>query len=329
VENFVEGTMKKNEEGKLHPAQKFVPGRIHRKQINNAPYNPRQIDDHARKKLSDNIKKKGLLDSLVWNKRTGYLVGGHQRLSILDDLSTTGSNYFIDVSVVDLSEKEEKEQNLFFNNPSAQGTYDIDKLGKMIAGGEVDYKVSGFDDMDLQMHFEGTEYAVTMFDEDKAPKSVQDDLDQLEEIQRMKRERKAHRDRDQDANDPEFYAVVVFPDRDAQGQFMERVGMSRNDRYVDGVRLRTSLEASKPKTKEYNGEKFEQLTFWVAVDQKGVIEDELTRIAALMKGKNIRGRSLEAMAVISSQTPTNNITGEEPEDQPKFKPRKRKKKIDA
>lgn len=318
--------MKKNEEGKLHPAQKFVVERVHRKQLNNAPYNPRQIDDHARKKLSENIKRKGLRDALVWNRTTGNLVSGHQRMSILDDLSKNGSDYTLDVLVIECGLKDEKEQNLFFNNPSAQGTYDVDKLGKMIASGEVDYKVSGFDDMDLQMKFEGTEYAVTMFDEDKAPKSVQDDLDQLEEIQRMKRERKAHRERDQEANDPEFYAVVVFPDRDAQGQFMERIGLSRDDRYVDGVRLHTSLEASKPKTKEYNGEKFEQLSFWVAKDQKIVVEDELTRIASIMKGKNLRGRALEAMAVISSQTPTNNITGEEPEEpKPAFKQRKRKR----
>ncbi len=319
--------MKKTMNGKLHPSQKFVSERIHRNQIKNAPYNPRQIDDHARKKLEGNLKKKGLLQSLVWNKLTGNLVSGHQRLSILDDLSKTGSDYTLDMDVVNLSEKDEKEQNLFFNNPSAQGTYDVDKLGKMIVEDSVDYKASGFDDMDLQMHFEGTEYEVTMFDEDKAPKSVQDDLDQLEEIQRMKRERKAHRERDREANDPEFYAVVVFPNRDAQGQFMERVGMSRNDRYVDGVRLHTSLEATKPKTKSYDGEEFEAMTFWVAKDQKKVIDDELTRIASLMKGKNLRGRSLEAMAVISSQTPTSNITGEEPEaPQEEFKPRKRRKR---
>ncbi len=324
--------MKKNrtESGKLHPSQRFEIKRLHRSQIKSAPYNPRQIDDHARKKLSGNLKKMGLLDPLVFNEQLGNLVSGHQRLSILDALSKTGDDYYLDFSVVKLDEKSEKEQNIFFNNPSTQGTYDDDALGKMIASGEVDYKVSGFDDMDLQMRFEGTEYAVTMFDEDKAPKSVQDDLDQLEEIQRMKRERKAHRERDQDANDPEFYAVVVFPDRDSQGQFMERVGMSKNDRYVDGVRLRTSLEASKPKTKEYNGEKFEQLSFWVAKDQKDVIDDELTRIASLMKGNNVRGRALEAMAVISSQTPTNNITGEEPEEPvPVFKPRKRKKRRDV
>lgn len=299
--------------GELHPSQKFTSQRVHRNKVKNAPYNPRSIDDHARKKLHHNLKKKGLLDALVWNKRTGNLVSGHQRLSILDDLSATGDDYTLDFAVVDLSEKEEKEQNLFFNNPSTQGTYDTDLVGQMITDG-VDYYNAGFDDMDIQMMFEGTEYAVTMFDDDKAPKSVQEDLEQLDEIQRMKRERKEHRARDQDANDPEFYAVVVFPDRDAQGKFMERLGKDKNDRYVDGVRLHSSLEASAPRIKTYKGEQFVELAFWVAKDQKNVIEDELTRIASLMKGKNIRGRALEAMAVISSQTPTDNITGEEPGD---------------
>jgi hypothetical protein len=315
--------MKKKDktEAALHPAQKFTVGRIQRAQINNAPYNPRQIDDHARKKLKENLKKKGLLEPLVWNKRNGNLVSGHQRLSILDDLAGT-DKYLLDMSVVDLSDKDEKEQNIFFNNPSTQGTYDVDALGKMFAEDDVDYKKSGFDDMDLQMVFEGTEYAVTMFDTDDAPKSVKDDLEQLEEIQRIKRERKEHRERDQNANDPEFISVVVFPDREAQGRFMERVGMSRNDRYVDGIRLHTSLEATKPQTKMHNGEQFEALTFWVAKDQKAVIEDELTRIAALLKGKNIRGRALEAMAVISSQTETENITGEEPEEEMPAKKRR-------
>lgn len=318
---------KKETEAQLHPDQKFVPGRISRKQIKNAPYNPRQIDDHARKKLKENITKKGLLEALVWNKRTGNLVSGHQRLSILDmRASEKGmSTYLLDVNIIDLSEKDEKEQNVFFNNPSAQGTYEVDSLGKMLAEDGIDYRKAGFDDMDLQLLFEDTEYAVTMFDTDEAPASVKDDLEKLSEIQRMKRERKEHRERDQDANDPEFYAVVVFPDRAAQGRFMERVGMSKNDRYVDGVRLHSSLETTRPQTKTKDGESFEEMKFWVAKDQREMIEGELTRIAALLKGKNIRGRALEAMAVISSQTPTDNITGEEPDDTASQLNKKRKK----
>ena len=313
-------------EAALHPDQKFVAQRISRAQIKNAPYNPRQIDDHARKKLAENIKKKGLLDTLVWNKRTGNLVSGHQRLSILDMRAAEKGleNYLLDVAVIDMSEKDEKEQNVFFNNPSAQGTYDVDGLGRLLAEDDVNYKNAGFDDMDLQLMFEDTDYAVTMFDLDKAPDSVQRDIDEISKIQRMKRERKEHRERDIDANDPEFYAVVVFPDRAAQGQFMERVGGDRNARYVDGVRLHSALEVTKPQTRLKNGEQFEKLEFWVAADQKPVIEDELVRISALLKGKNLRGRALEAMAVISSQTPTDNITGEEPEEKPEFKTKKRR-----
>jgi hypothetical protein len=317
--------MSKNE-SKLHPSQKFVPQRIHRRDIKNAPYNPRQIDDHARKKLFNMLKTRGLLASLTWNKRNGNLVSGHQRLSILDDLSKTGDDYLLDVDTVDLSDKDEKEANVFFNNPSAQGTFDADKLGKMIAEDEIDYRKAGFDDMDLQLMLEGTDYEVEMFDDSLAPRSVQDDLEQLEEIQRMKRERKAHRERDQEENDPEFYAVVVFPDRDAQGWFMGRVGMSRDDRYVDGVRLHTLLEAARPRTKTSPaGEVFEEVKFWLARDQRRVVEDELTRVSALLRGKNVRGRALEVMAVTSSQTPVDNIAGEPPDGaRPAFKPKRKR-----
>lgn len=321
--------MKKKDkaEAALHPDQKFVPGRISRKQIKNAPYNPRQIDDHARKKLGENIKKKGLLAALVWNKRTGNLVSGHQRLSILDVRAADKglSDYLLDINIVDLSEKDEKEQNIFFNNQSAMGTWDVDALGTMISEDNIDYKKAGFDDMDLQLIFEDSKYEVSMFDLDNAPSAVQRDLDEISKIQRMKRERKEHRERDIDAADPEFYAVVVFPDRDAQGQFMERVGMSKNDRYVDGVRLHTSLEVSKPQTKFKDGGEFEAVTFWVAKDQKKVIEDEVVRVSSLLKGKNLRGRALEYMAVNSSQTDLDNFTGEEaPVKQPTFKTKKRK-----
>jgi len=317
--------MKKTKSGKLTNVQKFIVERVDRKAIKNAPYNPRQIDDHARKKLNENLKKKGLLSPLVWNKRTGNLVSGHQRLSIIDAIEGS-DDYEMDLSVVDLSSKDEKEQNIFFNNQSAMGTWDVDALGIMIAEDEVDYKKAGFDDMDLQLIFEDSKYEVSMFDLDKAPSAVQRDIDEISKIQRMKRERKEHTQRDIEASDPEFYAVVVFPDRDAQGEFMQRVGMNKNDRYVDGVRLHTSLEANKPQTKFKDGGEFEAITFWVAKDQKKVIEDEVVRISSLLKGKNLRGRALEYMAVNSSQTSLDEMTGEEadepPVKQPSFKTKK-------
>jgi acyl-CoA-binding protein len=314
---------KMSDEAELHPAQKFKVKRLHRHKIKNAKYNPRKIDDHARKKLKENIKKRGLLEPPVWNEVTGNLVGGHQRLKILDMIAGNDI-YLLDVSVVHLSPKEEKEQNVFFNNPDTQGTYDDDVLFKMVTDGDIDYRKAGFDDMTLQIKFEGMEGADTIFDTDDAPKAVRDDMAQLEEIQRIKRERKEHRERDQKANDPEFMSIVVFPDRDSQSEFMDRVTGDRNGRYVDGVRLRSALDATKPQTKTKDGGEFQAMTFWVHQEQRKVIEDELVRIGALLKGKNIRGRALEGIAVISSQTPIENITGEEPEVEVEPKPKRRR-----
>lgn len=298
---------KLREGAKLAKHQRFEIRRVHRRDIKGADYNPRQIDDHARKKLKENLKKKGLLSPLVWNERTSNLVSGHQRLSIMDDIEGT-DNYLLDVAVVNLSDKEEKEQNIFFNNASAMGQWDIDLLGTMLSDKDanVDYKSAGFDDMDLQVLLDDTEYATTMFDMDEAPKAVKDDVEELEKIQEMKRARKQFKDEDIDENDTEFMAIVVFPNRKAQARFMERCGVDGNERYIDGVRLYSQLEAIKPSSK---GE-FEEVNFWVPKSAKKVVENEVTRISSLLEGKNVRGRALEFMAVNSSQTELDNLTGE-------------------
>lgn len=49
--------------------QKFETATINREQIKNAKYNPRRISDSAKKKLKDNIKRVGLLDTIVVNKK--------------------------------------------------------------------------------------------------------------------------------------------------------------------------------------------------------------------------------------------------------------------
>ena len=60
--------------------------------INPAVYNPRKDlkpDDIEYKQLLRSIDEFGYVQPLVWNKQTGNLVGGHQRLKIL--LAMVGS----------------------------------------------------------------------------------------------------------------------------------------------------------------------------------------------------------------------------------------------
>lgn len=75
--------------------------------INPAPYNPRkhlQPGDPEYEKLKLSIHEFGYVEPLIWNKRTGNLVGGHQRLKILLDEGVTE----VQVSVADMALTKEK-----------------------------------------------------------------------------------------------------------------------------------------------------------------------------------------------------------------------------
>ena len=59
-------------------------------EINTAVYNHRkdlQPGDPEYEKLRKSITEFDMVEPLVWNKRTGNLVGGHQRLKILKELT--------------------------------------------------------------------------------------------------------------------------------------------------------------------------------------------------------------------------------------------------
>jgi ParB-like chromosome segregation protein Spo0J len=47
------------------------------------PKNPREIDDANLKALENAIRRFGLVQELVVNTKTGYIVGGHQRLKAM------------------------------------------------------------------------------------------------------------------------------------------------------------------------------------------------------------------------------------------------------
>ena len=96
----------------------------------------------------------GLMGGIVWNESTGNLVSGHQKVSIMDEVNrynteTLTNDYRLRVSVVHLSDKEEREQNLFMNNKAVQGEFDDDMLIQML--GNIDYRNAGFDDFDMDM----------------------------------------------------------------------------------------------------------------------------------------------------------------------------------
>jgi len=111
-------------------------------ELNAAQYNPRIALEPGMpewEKLKASIEQFGNVEPVVWNQRTGNVVGGHQRLAVLKSMGYES----VPCSVVDLDEKEEKLLNIALNK--IKGQWDYDKLEEILSG--YDYEVataSGF-----------------------------------------------------------------------------------------------------------------------------------------------------------------------------------------
>lgn len=114
--------------------------------IKPAAYNPRknlQPGDPEYEKLLKSIDEFDCVELLVYNRRTGNLVSGHQRLRILaarDDTEVT-------CSVVDLPLGKEKTLNIALNKIA--GTWDNEKLAtllnELIRVPDFDFELTGFE----------------------------------------------------------------------------------------------------------------------------------------------------------------------------------------
>jgi hypothetical protein len=84
-----------------------------------ADYNPRAIEDDNFEGLRESIKKWGIADALVVNRRNRVIVGGHRRL----DAAMLEGMKVVPVRWVDLDETEEAALNLALNNQNIQGHF--------------------------------------------------------------------------------------------------------------------------------------------------------------------------------------------------------------
>ncbi len=85
-----------------------------------SPYNPRKITDKHLAGLKMSLKRFGYVEPIVWNRTTGNVVGGHQRLNVLLAEKVEEAQ----VLVVELSEEDELAANLSLNNPAIEGEWD-------------------------------------------------------------------------------------------------------------------------------------------------------------------------------------------------------------
>lgn len=204
--------------------QKFTVETINRADIKNAEYNPRIMDKEAKKRLKKGLQEHGLVSAITWNKRTGNLVGGHQRLEQLDALERN-KNYSLDVCVIDVDEAEEAVLNVQLNNPSMQGEWDLDKLAGITEEFDIGFEEMGFTKLDIDFMYDGDERFTERFE----PPEKQEATDALEKIKDF---RKESREKYADNNNINWFLEIVFADEKEKEEFCKKIHISKNEKYI-------------------------------------------------------------------------------------------------
>jgi len=124
-------------------------------ELNPAAYNPRKAlapGDTEYEQIKQSILTFGMVEPIVWNRQTGNVVGGHQRLTVLRDLGYEE----VTVSVIDVDEAQEKALNVALNKIS--GEWDDEKLAALLDelaadADEMLIGLTGFTDEELEEMF--------------------------------------------------------------------------------------------------------------------------------------------------------------------------------
>ncbi|EAC4040209.1 DNA modification methylase [Listeria monocytogenes] len=121
-----------------------------------ADYNPRkdlQPGDSEYEKIKRSLEEFGYVDPVIWNKTTGKVVGGHQRLKVLASMGRTE----VECVVVELDEEKEKALNVALNKIS--GDWDKEKLAVLMTdldAADFDVSLTGFDAAEIDDLFKDT-----------------------------------------------------------------------------------------------------------------------------------------------------------------------------
>jgi ParB-like nuclease domain len=118
-----------------------------------APYNPRivlQPGMPGYDRLKRSLTEFGLVQPIIWNESTGHIVGGHQRLAILEAEGITET----EVSVVQLPLEKEQALNIALNNTHVGSDWDHSKLQELVAEltelPDFDATLTGFSEAELR-----------------------------------------------------------------------------------------------------------------------------------------------------------------------------------
>jgi hypothetical protein len=219
---------------------------VNRKDIHEADYNPRKISEAARKKLQKFLKEHGSWCPLILNKRTMTLVSGHQRLSIMDTVLKK-DDYELTMSVVDVDEKTEISGNVFMNNQSAMGEWDISALQDLhVIMPDIDFvKDFGFDESEIDIMLSDFIKKADTGDDQPLIDLVHEAKKSAEDFRQMKKEQR-DKAKERDAENPQdahelssldYTLTVVFPNNREKADFMRKIKKDPKEKFIKSTVL--------------------------------------------------------------------------------------------
>lgn len=203
---------------------------LHRGELKGADYNPRFLTESQKRKLKAGLKRHGLVTPVTWNRQTGNIVGGHQRLGVLDGIMGTG-DYKLHVAVIDVPLAREKELNILLNNTHAMGDWDLEKLDDLLRDDELSLDGTGFDAADVMTMLGANPLADRMEDMEEMGARFAEVREQYDQIRGKNSER----------DNTEFYLVIVFRDNGEVTKFLDDSGLP-DSRYQSGDEFFALLE---------------------------------------------------------------------------------------
>ena len=283
--------MRNNDKPSTSKYQKGDEITINRSQLAEAVYNPRIMDEPQMKRLKNGLKKHGLIGaSIVWNRRTGNVVSGHQRLKALDMLEGS-RDYELRVTVIDVDEREEKQLNVQLNNTSMMGEWDLDKLGEMFESDNFTAEELGFSDLDIDIMFNGDERFSELFRDNDEVEAAK------EQINEIKEHRKASTEKMKEAQGANFYFTVVCESEEDKKLLLREMSLPVGEAFVSSTHVRRLKMTDEERRKNVKEGDTELIIPLVSQAQKAVIEGKIEAFIETegLSGDFARSRAIEYM----------------------------------
>lgn len=230
---------------------------VKRSEIHPADYNPRKIDEQGKRMLKRSMKQFGVVGGIIVNSQTGNtIVGGHQKVSILDEMYKYPDNdYSLRVEMISVDRKTEKTLNIALNNGNISGQWDYDALARLVP--DIDYKDAGLTDADLNMI--GCDFLLQTEEENSLAGALEEmmqpvteqkeaekaarQLERAEKVAHMKDVKQQVKEQAQEtAANMDAYLMLSFDTWEAKAAFCERFGYDPYQKFIKGELFDEQIE---------------------------------------------------------------------------------------